>query len=445
MTKTETLPSVEYTGSQFVYLTKIRGNLRGAFEFNALQPAVFVQGDNGTGKTAFLNAVELVCTGQAYDVLTEDPAKSAQLLIELLPPGAEELYIEAQFSDGSEASWRLRPGGRVVWTPPAHPVLYLYPVIYEGLYGSYEKQLRFLFRYLTPASAIRSNLQHDNPAVNELINNWAETAEHARTVADFWLTVEANASALMYEARTRKNVLKKALEQLETIRPSGPRNGGRDLLHMAATLCRAQVTRSAAKCLVCGDDHTLEHYLERAPKLEAKLHDLGGPPVTASQGVQEVLTQAMDEAAAAEQVAALTIKHCHTIMWQGVKSAAPLIERDLNAVVQRGDRHITIGLEVDAAGKIRIGKRHGTHIFRVASGAERAVLIANVAAAVAARIQGTALLVFPDKGYDTQSVAATVRRLSGVPANVFFQTVGTRPVGRPAAFWSYVQTSRGGA
>jgi hypothetical protein len=93
--------------SSKLYVKKVRSNVKKGVDLE-LGPRVLLVGPNGSGKTSVQNAIELAACGYATDVEGRVKVK-VNYALGRLGPGDQPLWAEAELSDGSKASWKLKP------------------------------------------------------------------------------------------------------------------------------------------------------------------------------------------------------------------------------------------------------------------------------------------------------------------------------------------------
>ena len=93
--------------SSKLHVRKVHSNVKKGVDLE-IGPRVLLVGPNGSGKTSVQNAIELATCGYATDVEGRVKVK-VNYALGRLGPGDQPLWSEVEFSDGSKASWRLKP------------------------------------------------------------------------------------------------------------------------------------------------------------------------------------------------------------------------------------------------------------------------------------------------------------------------------------------------
>ena len=151
---------------------KVESSIKGGVVAQ-LGAKTLILGDNGVGKSAIVNAVELAGTGRASDVAGRATlAKDADLFM-LAPPGADRVWSEVRVNQGiGAASWSLEKGHRAQRTGPE--IAFPLRDVQEALLGSPETARKWILRHgggftwkdvlsLVPES-LRKFLAADSPA-----------------------------------------------------------------------------------------------------------------------------------------------------------------------------------------------------------------------------------------------------------------------------------------
>jgi len=93
--------------SSKLHVRKVHSNVKKGVDLE-IGPRVLLVGPNGSGKTSVQNAIELATCGYATDVEGRVKVK-VNYALGRLGPGDQPLWSEVEFSDGTKASWRLKP------------------------------------------------------------------------------------------------------------------------------------------------------------------------------------------------------------------------------------------------------------------------------------------------------------------------------------------------
>lgn len=88
-----------------LYIAKVEGTLKQGV-YATLGPKTVIYGPNGAGKSSVIQAMELATCGHVSDVEGREQVKAAQAVGRLFPVD-EELFVEAQLSDGTKFRWSM--------------------------------------------------------------------------------------------------------------------------------------------------------------------------------------------------------------------------------------------------------------------------------------------------------------------------------------------------
>src|SRR5687767_4463514 len=89
-----------------MHVNRIVSNAKGGINVELGEKTIVI-GPNGTGKSAITNALELALSGTASDIYGRGLMKlPADLIANLAPTHAGELFSIASLSDGRSVSWR---------------------------------------------------------------------------------------------------------------------------------------------------------------------------------------------------------------------------------------------------------------------------------------------------------------------------------------------------
>ena len=77
-------------------------------EFHLKSNKVLLVGGNGSGKTTFINSIELALTGEAHDLGARDSAKASTLLSQLIKTGEQDGACSLKLVDlQQEGKWTI--------------------------------------------------------------------------------------------------------------------------------------------------------------------------------------------------------------------------------------------------------------------------------------------------------------------------------------------------
>lgn len=359
-----------------IYVTHVRSNVKRPIDVRFAFAHALVVGDNGAGKSAVINAIELALTGAAYDIAGRDEIKNLQMLRELRYDGApedEELFSEVTLSDGSKASWRVT-NGQVVWEPPKNPVWFPFPEVEAALFsakthaGGHTRAVRWLYDTFAQEEDVNATAFPD-----------VEGAVRDRFV-DF---------VRQFKDKPRIERLPAAVDAANAAARAFKRDAD---THTKA----ARVLREHASFV----PQVIEHVESLCNEYE----------------------QAAGDAKAAADFGTLWMARI-------VQHLAPEVNVRLGRILPPGftpyitvtDAHVKVGYAVDQQARI------------APSGAQTVLLIAAFAALAATENRRTAVLALPDRYYSPNTLRALFA-LETLPLNIFIQA-GTAPRGRPRVAW----------
>lgn len=367
------------------YITKIETNIKqpGGVIHVGLEPHMLLIGDNGSGKTAILNAIELALTGEAHDLGGRDTAKATVLLQSLIPEGEDELYSIITFDTGANVAWRMRRGKKptVDWEFQILNVHFLMDEVSDALTGSLLTTVRFLMKYFG-----------DEP--------------------EFLEKEEAARRAVRREQATVRAVTT-AIEHLSLTNHSGERN-------KEAVIAQAVIDLyENANITVTGSRNTYD-------RAKAYIDKHGAPIANRESLLFETKKEAEGRLAAAKKQAKENLDYMVTWVTEEQKG----IESSFN-LLRSSALPGEIGFEIDTT-RILFGLRTEGSFTPWISGAEYVAVLAIVAATAALRLptEDVVLIITPDRALSHRHLHALVDALRPVNrANIFIQTPTVVPVG----------------
>jgi len=366
------------------YITKIETNIKrpGGAVHVGLEPHMLLIGDNGSGKTAILNAIELALTGQAHDLGGRDAAKATVLLQSLIPEGADELYSIITFDTGASVEWRMQRGKKptVNWDFQMLNTHFLMDEVSDALTGSLLTTVRFLMKYFG-----------DEP--------------------EFLEKEEAARRAVRREQATVRAVTT-AIEHLSLTNHSGERT--REAIVAQAVIDLYE----NANITVTGSRNTYD-------KAKAYIDKHGAPIANRESLLFETKKEAEGRLAAAKKQAKENLDYMVTWVTEEQKD----IESSFN-LLRSSALPGEIGFEIDTT-RILFGLRTEGSFTPWISGAEYVAVLAIVAATAALRLptEDVVLIITPDRALSHRHLHALVDALRPVNrANIFIQTPTVVPV-----------------
>ena len=425
----------------YPHITSIHTNIKFANSIvvKNLEEHIFVTGDNGTGKTALINALELALTGTAYDLGGRDKARSGTLLAELIPSGENSLYSYVTFSDGTEASWVMERGKRAVHNPPPVEATFLMPEIMGALAGSKLVSARFILRYFS------GDATYPVGETGALVKStdFLEREEKVRKRVSTWKAeVKALSAALTTFGATSETAVQQSQKSIQ--------------LRAMKTLLSFQVNKNLCACGVCGSPGDIAVFGARLAKVEAALATLGEGFLP-----EHVVTlqNALDEAQSFLDKAEAELKELQGVL---VLHARKLLEERVVIWVSEALGQ-PIGVK-ETKSNFLVGfveEDTESYVHPLLSGAEMMRLAAAIAQVIinlgaegfypeVGSPLGIPILVTPDRGLDLKTLKSLLLNLRELPVTTIVQSP-SQPRGRPTAGWTrvilhsdYVEVNRDG-
>jgi len=428
----------------YPHITSISTNIKfpNSIVVKNLDQHIFLTGDNGTGKTALINAVELALVGEAYDLGGRDKARSASILVQLIPPGETNLYSYVTFSDGTEASWVMERGKRPVHNPPPTCINFLMSEIMAALSGSKLVTARFILKYF---SATRLYPIGETKAMVSA-QEFLAREEKVRKRLNTWKTeVKYLTAALSTFGATSE----KAVDQSE--------KSAR--LKAMKSLLKLQLDHNLCACGICGATTDMAIFGARLARIEGALAELGDGFLP-----EHVVTlqNALEEAETFAKKAATDLKALQTTL---VTCAGEIGREALVVPVSEALPHPVGMLETKSNFLLGfISKDPETNeatVHPLVSGAELTQLAAAIACVIVNLGEqglypkdhnpvGIPIIITPDRGLDLKTLKSILLNLRHIPVTTIVQSP-SQPRGRPTAGWTriilhsdYIEVNRDG-
>ena len=229
--------------SSKLYLERVRSNVKKSVDVSLSRLTLLV-GPNGSGKTSVQNAMELATSAFASDVEGRVKVRVAHALGRL-GPGDSPLWSEVEFSDGSKATWKLKPNKKGGFHDPEHDtpqdIKVVFPVadVREVLGGSPESIRTWLMSRVA-ADVREADILDRLP--EDLHEAYLEASKRARlpdwSEIDVLLAVGETAKK---EVRSNEAEAKKARQVIDTM------TDGMGMEPTASELERAEVEVARAE------------------------------------------------------------------------------------------------------------------------------------------------------------------------------------------------------
>tara|TARA_R100001594_G_scaffold42369_1_gene74419 strand:- start:2329 stop:3588 length:1260 start_codon:yes stop_codon:yes gene_type:complete len=411
------------------HIKSISTNIKtpGGLEVTGLGPNVFISGDNGSGKTALVNAVQLALTGKASDLSGNRKGKSASLLEGLRPEGEEMLYARLELSDDSVAHWEMTPDGKVNHArSPGLKEELCFPIdeAIDALKGSKETTLKFFCKYfLMPDdfTAIEAKFSEDELAIHESL-----LTQHTPQKGSCLPLLDAYEEVSSFKRKHSGNVtaLEKVAEMfsIDTEYVPTPQE---EVAFSLRAACQWGVSSGLSKhCLLCEQPAEGVGWFER-------LNDLSkfNPQPPFSGLLVARLKGHKKHKAACAKVASVYMDRIE----KAFMSARVRLE---NIISEQLGKRFSMRIE---GNRISMGYASKTGPMPHLSGAEWVELACALSAAAAIRSTGKySVIIAPDRALDRKTLRALMSGLKGVPANIFVQSP-LQPWGRPLAGWTKIE------
>ena len=390
-----------------MYIEVITTNL--SFErklhFPLTSPYVIVVGDNGTGKTAVMNAVRVACTGAAQDLGGKDPRKEVRA-------GVRDLVASARTS--AEASVRFSNGGEYHWTHAfakrpttqlaghAPEVVLPFDDALDAFRGNNDTRLKYFCQRFMRESQL---LDFDWSLATEVYDLISASLPASDTlcVVDWLLKFWGRQAAAERVATKRIGTLGEIERFLDE---NFDNSTDAHVAHALDTLLVHQLSRDRTKCPCCSAESTAEVLRARLDKVTAIIKDkvLASPmPV----GTRALLERERDAVMQSRAQARKHIAAVRALLQYELRQHAAAIEAAVNAKLQsctpprkREKVELIFGFNIDDKGDITMGRRTGEHIRVFPSAAETVLLLTALSLVVAERQEKLPILLIPDRAYD---------------------------------------------
>jgi hypothetical protein len=417
----------------------------GGYERSEIPAKVFLTGDNGTGKTTFLNALELALTGEAHDLGVRTKSKSSVWLRQLIPFVAgpkgkairdEKLYAQVELEREGIAfhySWELVPGSK-----PKHTILcseenqtppkisFIHREVTEALQGSRLKMLRFLFKHFGSHDqpfpyCFQENKTLATQVELQNINGWAQRV----------LFAEEKARAAMNQHKAVSRSLKIALAQLGGAPPSDKAA----LASAITTLTSLQLERGWSICGVCGQETDQETLRDRHAKASAAIGDVPiSPRISALKYAAETSDRHAEEASTLADF------------------CVGLMERHVSELKDNIDQRVSMYSRWGQPESIQLHMTKSAIYFThqgiaLLSGAEMVWLTAAISASIYPDnpFETVQILATPDRGFDNQRLGEMLKAFgSATSVDLSIVQSAIKPRGRLSALWYKIDMNEEG-
>lgn len=278
-----------------VSVSRVKGNLKGGVDY-AIGPKTLIIGDNGAGKSAVVNAIELALTGRASDIVGRAEVAKEVDLMALAPGRTGTLEVAVELSNGAQAVWSCsdaKGSKKAKHTlPPDVNTETVLPLraVRDAILGSAQTARNFFLRHAVGALTMQDVLARIPEPLHARLKSLNVFTAHGDTVTDLLRALdEAKKRQRDSAART------KAAEQLTDTNAAGlppePTEEALKEVEAQIEVARQTLTSIALQATVT---HTKTQYeakvaeyqtlVKEKVQLEALLQAVPSPGVETTQG-----------------------------------------------------------------------------------------------------------------------------------------------------------------
>ncbi len=442
------------------YVSKVVSNLKSPSDSTwstTLSEKTLIVGDNGSGKTAIVQALELALTGAADDIVGRSGVKDVATLKGLAP--GEPLSSEVILSNGEVASFSLDGKKRHM---SAHEDALVLRDVKAALLAGPAKAREALLHWLSDdidQSAILGALSADDAKA------MMEIGQHKRGAPAVVLArVIDHLNSQGRKLNAEIKGAKKIIEQMSGDLTSRPLGEDIEAAEQAAAEAQKKLNESKAAhahallalsrdaaetwCPVCSSEVGADHLGKVFRFWEAQLGSeniLAGDVVEAHKHLTEIraAVRAWDKLTTSRQ----SIRQMERDLESGkrlklvlTEVSARLLEQAVGRFVVDVQARLPAGwtFGINTGGIVRVGLRSADGTLRPSlSGAEWAAVIAAIGSVVAER-RGVEMpvLILEDRAWDEKTLASVMTALAPFSGQVIIST--TRGPSAPVAGWSIV-------
>jgi|GEM_PF-5457742 len=398
-----------------------------------LSSGIIALGPNGSGKTAFTNAIQLPLSGKALDVGLRDSVAAGSRRSAVLATTADAPFAEIDLGELGIARWEQ--GEKLSWSGLEADVAFLWQEAEAMVAGGATTAVRFFVNRFSPELP-------KAPLADDTVLNRIESFEISPTPEDNpfeftdssdLLAAETKVAKVLKGHKDRLKALTAAMAVVKSCRTVDNADG-KALMRPLAQIMGAQLTRGKPNCITCGEDTDEAKVTARLAKVTKALPKAKLPSASEALAVAAGLQLEAESVSAEVKVLDKVLKWIQSWMEAAVKSALPSICDEINS-------HLPEGFAFRGAFHGRqflAGFRDGEDIRMGFSGGEGQLLLAAICAAVSIRVHeegGLPVTMTGDRWLDEDFLRHILGALQGAQGLRVVTAVKLKR-GRPPGGWS---------
>ena len=374
--------------------------------FDLESPYVIVVGDNGTGKTAVMNAVRLACTGAAQDLGGKDPRKEVRVGVRDLV-SREKVAAEAivRFSNESEQHWTHAFAKRPTIQSTGHTPEVILPFddALDAFRGNSDTRLKYFCQYFMATGKFDGEtwMQWADwtlaPSVHTVIREANPSNHPVMWLLDFWKRQASVERAATKRLSFINDVELFVDEHLDSTSDSR-------VAHALDTLLTYQLSHDRTGCPCCGADSTADILRERLDKVTAIIKTkVLAPPAPSRMLIERERDAATHDRASARRY----VGEVRSLLQDALRHNITAIEGAVNSKIQacaparqRERVDILFGFDAKTNGDIIMGRRMCEYIRPFPSAAETVLLLTALSLAASEFQEKLPIMLIPDRAYD---------------------------------------------
>tara|TARA_R100000008_G_scaffold48227_1_gene28640 strand:+ start:1252 stop:2511 length:1260 start_codon:yes stop_codon:yes gene_type:complete len=396
-----------------------------------LTSGIVLNGPNGSGKTAFLNSLQLALTGKAYDVGLRDSVAAKSRRSPVLATTAAEPFSEIELDELGTARWEQ--GESLTWSGIDTEVVFPWQEAESMLTGGAVSATRFFAKRfpgdLSPAPAADRKLLARGKTFG------VDSKSSSFTLADLLESEKAVAKALKGH-NDRMKALRNAADVVRSCRAVGNSTSAA-IVRPLAQLMQVQLDRKRPTCVTCGEAAVTANVEGRLQKVTAALDKAQLP----SHGERDAVAAGLQLEADALEGEASALAELLSWIQSWLQDA---VAEQLPAICEEVNAHLPTGYAFRGAFHGRqflAGFRDGEGIRMAYSGGEGQLLLAAICSALSIRAAESGALPVTttgDRWLDEGFLRAILGALQGAQG-IRVVTAVNLGKGRPPGGWSILK------